>query len=178
MTDWSKIQAEIGSLVWYTAYKMLGNAADAEDCYQEAFIDAYTLSACQRILNHKSLLTRLVIRRAIDMLRQRYRESQLPAIDGLNLDSLTSSLSGPETRAEVSELSEKLRQAIMQLSEKEMLVICLCSMRGLSYKEAGKEMDISPGAVAVFLARTKKKLKRFLSDPSIKVGEEPKHEGP
>ena len=177
MTDWRRIQAETGSLVWYTAYKMLGNEADAEDCYQEAFIAAYTLSAHQRIRNYKSLLTQLVIRRAIDMLRQRRRESQLPIIDGINIESLTGSLSDPETQVEVLELSEKLRAAIMRLSEKEMLVICLCCMRGLSYKDAGKEMDMSPGSVAVFLARTKKKLKRFLFDPSIKAGEEPKYEG-
>jgi hypothetical protein len=38
MTDWSQVVQEHGPLVWRTAYRLLGNEADAADCFQRAFV--------------------------------------------------------------------------------------------------------------------------------------------
>ncbi|MCK5172149.1 MAG: hypothetical protein KAR47_02090 [Planctomycetes bacterium] len=41
--DWQSIVEEYGSRVWRTAYRLLGNDADASDCFQETFLSAYTV---------------------------------------------------------------------------------------------------------------------------------------
>ena len=40
MTDWQAIVRDHGPAVWRTAHRLLGNRADAEECFQETFADA------------------------------------------------------------------------------------------------------------------------------------------
>jgi len=49
VTDWDDIIALHGRAVWRTAYRLLGNADDAEECLQDVFVSAWELSCRQRI---------------------------------------------------------------------------------------------------------------------------------
>ena len=43
MSDWQDILSRDGSAVWQTAYRYLGNRADTDECFQEAFLAAFAL---------------------------------------------------------------------------------------------------------------------------------------
>ena len=43
MTDWEGIVRDEGPAVWRTAQRLLGNAADADECFQETFAAAVEL---------------------------------------------------------------------------------------------------------------------------------------
>jgi DNA-directed RNA polymerase specialized sigma24 family protein len=38
MPDWDEILSPDGPAVWRTAYRIVGNRADADECFQEAFL--------------------------------------------------------------------------------------------------------------------------------------------
>lgn len=70
MIDWQIIIKEHGPVVWQTAYRLLGNHADAADCFQETFVSALEFCQHQRVRNFSALLARLATTRAIDQLRR------------------------------------------------------------------------------------------------------------
>ena len=43
--DWPDIIRQHGPIVWKTAYRLVGNAEHADDCYQETFADAVRQAA-------------------------------------------------------------------------------------------------------------------------------------
>ena len=69
--DWQEILSRDGPAVWQTAYRLLANRADADECFQEVFVDALERSRLQEIHNWGGLLRRLATVRSIDRLRQR-----------------------------------------------------------------------------------------------------------
>src|SRR5947209_3805973 len=84
MTDWPLILAEHGATVWRTVYRLLDHHADALDCYQETFLDAWRFAGREPVADWRSFLVSLATRRATDRLRQRYRDRvRVVAIDGL-----------------------------------------------------------------------------------------------
>jgi DNA-directed RNA polymerase specialized sigma24 family protein len=74
MTDWSFIVAEHGAAVWRTVYRLLDHHADALDCYQETFLAAWRFAQREPVADWASFLISLATRRAMDRLRQRYRD--------------------------------------------------------------------------------------------------------
>ena len=63
--DWQMIVKKHGPAVWQTAYRLLGNHADAADCFQETFVSALKVSRKQRVRNFPALLVRPVTTQAI-----------------------------------------------------------------------------------------------------------------
>ena len=75
MPDWPRIVELHGPIVWKTAYRLLNHEADVHDCFQETFVSALNLSREQSVENWPGLLKRLATTRALDRLRQCYRQS-------------------------------------------------------------------------------------------------------
>ena len=47
MTDWDDILNRDGPAAWKTAWRVLGNRADADECFQEACMAAFEFAAKQ-----------------------------------------------------------------------------------------------------------------------------------
>lgn len=75
MPDWDAIVGQHGRLVWRTAYRLLGNHADASDCFQETFLSALSAARTRRVGNWGGFLQRLATARALDRLRHRRRQA-------------------------------------------------------------------------------------------------------
>ena len=73
MPNWQEIVEREGKAVWQTVYRILGNRADADECFQEAFLAAWEVSRRGQVQNWRALLLRLAAARAVDRLRQRHR---------------------------------------------------------------------------------------------------------
>ena len=157
VTDWEGIVRDHGPMVFGTAWRVLGHAADTEDVVQEVFLEAHRLWRGRTVRSWPGLLRRLAACRAVDRLRQRKITSSL---DGL---ALPSSNGNPETAAIEHELADRLRQALGQLPERESEVFCLRYFEDLSYQQIAETLDITPGAVAQALHKARGKLETMLT---------------
>src|SRR5438552_3261460 len=113
MTDWQGLLNLEGNPVWRAVYRILGNAADAEECFQEVFLAAWQVSQREPVQCWHALLMRLASARAIDRLRQRRRRGGRE--QQTDWDSVPSSLPAPIQAAEEAELLARLRDALVQL---------------------------------------------------------------
>jgi RNA polymerase sigma-70 factor (ECF subfamily) len=163
--DWPGIVARDGPVVWRTVYRLLGNRADAEDCYQETFLSALDFWRRQPVRNSRAMLQRLATARAMDRLRSRYRNPARGTIAsiGQECDETASGNPGPCESAEWAELSAHLRTALATLPAKQADVFCLFSLDGWSYQEIADHLHITLDAVGVLLHRARAKLRQKLA---------------
>jgi len=157
--DWQIIVTECGPLVWRTAYRLLGNHADAADCFQETFLAALELSRRQPVRNMSGLLVRLATTRAIDHLRQRGRHEHWQA-ESRDCDETAGS--GPAAAAQAQEVVGQLREAIGQLPAQEAKVFCLRYLSEMSYRQIARQLGIGINIVGVSLYRAKARLREAL----------------
>src|SRR3954469_9690311 len=108
MIDWDAILAHEGPAVWRTLWRLLGNRADADDCFQETFLAALTFSRAQKVRHWSALLQRLATARAVDRLRARYRmrDALGESAGQSDVDAASSTRPGPVELSAASELSE------------------------------------------------------------------------
>ena len=161
MTDWTTIVDQHGQLVWATAWRLLGNPADALDCYQETFLEAVKVARREPVDNWGALLRHLATARALDSLRARCRRRNRtdPRADPA---ALASCAAGPGQEAEADELAERLRVALAQLPHDQAEVFCLSCMDKLSYREIGERLTLTTNAVGVLLHRARQRLRELL----------------
>lgn len=161
MTDWQEIIKEYGPAVWWTAYRLLGNGADAADCFQETFVSLIDIARRQRVANFAALVKRVATNRAIDMLRQRARNSRINTAQ-FDLDILPVSHMKPMEQLEHRELASRLRQGLAQLPGQQAEVFSLRVLSGLSYRQIAKQLGIKTSAAGVLLHRARAKLHHLL----------------
>ena len=160
MIDWQIIVKKHGLVVWQTAYRLLGNHADAADCFQETFVSALKVSRREHIRNFPALLVRLATTRAIDRLRQRFSNSQVCA-DAADLATVPSANPSPVQEVQTQELAGKLRKALTLLPPQEAQAFCLRYLNDMSYRQIAKELGIKTNAAGVLLHRARTKLRDF-----------------
>src|SRR5262245_44487940 len=161
MTDWPSILAAHGPTVWRTVYRLVGHHADALDCYQETFLAAWRFAERQPVADWVSFLTSLATRRAMDRLRQRYRDrTRLIAIDSVR-DS-ASEAESPLRHASADELLERMRASMAELPDKQAEVFWLSCVEGLSHQQISCRMEIPPGEVRVLMHRARTRLRAIL----------------
>jgi RNA polymerase sigma-70 factor, ECF subfamily len=164
MPDWPEIIEREGGAVWRTAYRLLGNRADADECFQEAFLAALGVARREPVRDWGALLRRLAASRAIDRLRQRYRHGDdRPMADW---DALPCPSPLPSRGVEDAELTESLRAALACLPPKQAEAFCLHHLEDWSYREIAGHLAISVDAVGVLLHRARKRLRELLESSS------------
>lgn len=158
MVDWQVIIKKHGPVVWQTAYRLLGNHADAADCFQETFVSALEFCQRQRVRNFPALLARLATARAIDQLRRRFRRSRSET-DPADWAALQSTNPCPAQRAQQKELTDWLRESLSKLPPQEAQAFCLRYLNDMSYRQIANELDIKTNAAGVLLHRARAKLR-------------------
>lgn len=142
------------------ALAQLGEAADAEDVCQDAFVTALKrIEECRRPDQFASWLLAIVRNRAHDFRRRRSVREALP------LDAALTASGGPDPQreAERSELRDDLAGAMSGLSETQREVVLLHDFEGWSHREIGEKLGISGGSARVHLFRARKTLRERLS---------------
>jgi RNA polymerase sigma-70 factor (ECF subfamily) len=161
MPDWQEIMSTEGPAVWRTAYRLLAHRADADECFQEAFVDALELSRRQEIRDWGGLLRRLATVRSIDRLRQRRRSGIRETEKGR--ESLEIHAPSASQAIEDAELSTRLRAALASIPAKQAQAFCLLALEEWNYREISDAMAISVNAVGVLIHRARKRLQRRLT---------------
>jgi RNA polymerase sigma-70 factor, ECF subfamily len=169
MTNWDAIVASDGPMVWRTLWRLLANRSDVEECFQETFLAALTLSHRETVECWPAVLCSLATARGMDRLRKRYRRGDrgqncdCGSADG-RLAEEASPDAGPVEQAVASELSARLRAALAQLPEKQAEVFYLHALCGWSHREVGQWMATTENAVAVMIHRVRQRLREMLGD--------------
>lgn len=165
--DWQAVVAEHGPLVWQTAYRLLGNHADAADCFQETFLAALQVARRQHVRNLPGLLARLATTRAIDRLRQKTRENR-GRVGECDYPRIADD-ADPLDRIEAKDLARQLRGAIAELPPQEAKVFCLRYLSEMSYRQIAGELQIGVNAVGVSLHRAKARLREALAAVNVRT---------
>jgi RNA polymerase sigma-70 factor, ECF subfamily len=153
-----------------TAFRYLGNAADAEDAVQDALLSAHKhLGQFRGQARISTWLTAIVINSARMQLRKRPRQSQVPLDEhhpdheGLALSELLPDRSpSPEELCRRSELAENVLQLAGQLSPTLRRTFQLRHLDGLSTRETADVLGVAEGTVKAQLARARAKLRLLM----------------
>ena len=156
------IVEQYGGLVWTTACRLVGNRADASDCFQETFLEAVKISRKEPVRDWSGLLRHLATARSLDLLRVRCRERNRTDSTA-DPDVALSRESDPTQEAEASELAERLRAALAQLPAQQAGVFCLSCVDQLSYREIGERLKLTSNTVGVLLHRARQRLQDLLA---------------
>jgi RNA polymerase sigma-70 factor (ECF subfamily) len=139
------------------AYRLVGNASDAEDVLQEAVMGAFEQAG--RFRGHstvKTWLTRIVMRQAARSHRRRARRATGSLPEGMAHDGS----GGPEATA----LRMDVTQALRKLTPDHREVVVLREFEGLSYAEMAETLGLPQGTVESRLHRARQELKELLRD--------------
>ena len=157
------VQAHQG-IAFRTAYLVTGDAAEAEDAAQEAFVKAYRALARFRVgAPFRPWLLRIVANEA----RNRRRSAGRRGAVQLRLASATSSgdaAPSPEAALLDAERRERLLRAVNGLREEERLVVACRYFLDLSEAETAAALDLRAGTVKSRLARALERLRPVLDE--------------
>lgn len=155
--------------VYRTAYRVLGDAAAAEDATQDAFVSAYKHVRAFRGGSFKAWLLRIVTNACYDQLRAKQRRPTA-SLDALllNPDNPTPSVerAAPETPqdfAERQELGATIQRGLATLPNEQRVTLVLVDVEGLSYEETAAALGTNVGTVKSRLSRARAALRDFLT---------------
>lgn len=155
-TDWPAVVREYGPLVWRTAYRLVGNDADAADCFQKAFLGALDLAAAGPVRHWGGALKRLATARALDLLRARHRAA---ARSAALADPPDPRPADPLGDAAAGELAARLRDALAELDPLPAQLFCLVALDGLTNAEAAAALGVTANHAGVLLHRARAALR-------------------
>jgi RNA polymerase sigma-70 factor (ECF subfamily) len=149
------------------AYRMLGNATEAEDVTQETFVRAYTQLATYKSLHKFSTwLLSIASHLAIDQLRRR-RFLALPLEDVPFLEWIVDVGVSPEQSALQGEQQDEIQTYLQRLPSKYRAVIVLRYWYDFSYEEIANALNLTPALVKARLHRARELLARYMQQRNV-----------
>lgn len=140
-------------LVFRTAYRITGNAADAEDVSQIVFLRLFRRDPHGDVLeNEESYLRRAAINAALDVMRSRQADRTVELSD----------LPAEPAHDDPRELRQALGRALAQLKPRPAEIFALRFLEGFSNPQIARMLGISQVLVAVIVHRTRQQLRREL----------------
>ena len=160
------------------AYRLTGNAADAEDVTQDAYVRAWNnFDTYDATRSFEGWLFRIITNRVIDMRR---RQKRVPMYsldtpiqgddDGQPLaHEFASPDSNPEDIVIGPIMEEKLQRALSSLPTDYRTAILLCDVEQRSYQEIADAMDCAIGTVRSRIHRARVMLRKQLESGSVRT---------
>ena len=156
-------------MVYYQAYRMMGEPQGAEDATQEAFISAFKKLKSYRGGSFKAWLLRIVTNACYDELRRQKRRPTTPleplGADDEEIESpnwIADDSESPEDAAARSELNEAIQNCLAELPEDFRAAVVLVDLQGLDYSEAAEAIGKPLGTIKSRLARARSRLRDCL----------------
>jgi len=141
-------------LVFRTAYRITGNAADAEDVLQTVFLRLVRqTSQSDAMENKESYLRRAAINASLDVIRSRQSN---PTVELVELPT-------HRNDGQITELLQALGRALSKLQPRAAEIFALRFIEGMSNVEIARMLGISQVLVAVTVYRTRQQLRKQLA---------------
>jgi RNA polymerase sigma-70 factor (ECF subfamily) len=155
-----QIFREHNAMVFRAAFRVTGNASDAEDVLQTVFLRLCKRTAGAEPVEHlPSYLHRAAVNAALDLVRARQNVRNLP-LDDLEPVLAEPAYRGPDRQQTSAETRNWLRATLARLSPRIAEMFVLRFFEGKDNPEIARLMGTTPGTVAVTLSRTRDRLER------------------
>ena len=152
-------------------YNMTGNSEDASDITQEVFIKAFqSIKQFQGKSSFFTWLYRIGTNTSINFIKKskRQRFVSYESIDetlvGSEILEFLTSKNRTEKRILITEIQEKLNDALQKLSPKHRIVVILHEVEGMNHKDIAEIVKTSEGTVRSRLHYAKKELQIYLKE--------------
>ena len=152
------------SKAYHLALRMCGNAEDASDVAQDAFLAAWRgLPSFRGESGFSTWLYRLVSNAAIDYLRRTKHQRGNVSLDDeeLNLDAPDDSPT-PHEAAEANDLKDAVAKGLKELSDDHRTVLVMREVQELSYEEISETLQLDLGTVKSRISRARNHLRKIL----------------
>ncbi len=157
--------------IYGLTYNMTSNREDAEDLTQEVFMKAF--EALPRFQGKSSFYTwiyRIAVNKTINYRKKRNRKRAL-SLDQFDQDIKTDDVyhelttkGSPLRNISLSELQEKLNEALQHLSEKHRTVVVMHDMQGIPHDDIAKVVGASVGTVRSRLFYARRQMQTELTE--------------
>ncbi len=149
------------------AYHYLGDAHDADEAVQDAFVKVYThITTYREDLPFEVWFTRILVNGCLDLRKSRARRLRwslpmAPTPDAVPTEP-TALDPSPEDRLMSSDRARQIAAAVEQLPERQRTVFTLCQIAEQSTNDVSQALGLSEATVRVHLFRAVRKLRRLL----------------
>ncbi len=143
-------------LIFRAAYRVTGNASDAEDVLQTVFLRLVRLEEMPEVVNLPGYLHRSAVNASLDILRTRKDSTTISLDQSPDYPGIFAG----ENASRSLELQDWLRQALARLNPKWAEMFVLRFVEDYSNREIAGMMKTSAAVVAVVLHRTRALLKK------------------
>jgi RNA polymerase sigma-70 factor, ECF subfamily len=149
------------------AYHYLGDAYDADEAVQDAFLKVFThITTYREELPFEVWFSRILVNGCLDLRKSRARRLRWslpmsPAPDAVPIEPPTPDPS-PEDRLVRSDRARQIAAAVEQLPARQRTVFTLCQVAEQSTNEVSQALGVSEATVRVHLFRAVRKLRRLL----------------
>ena len=168
VSAFNQLVRQYQTLVYRTAFRVLGEAASAEDATQDAFVSAFKHIRGYRGGSFKAWLLRIVTNACYDQLRVKQRrptasleallidpDDPAPGVDRAAPES-------PQEFAERQELGDAIQRGLAMLPTDQRVALVLTDIEGFSYDEVAEATGTNLGTVKSRLSRARAALRDFL----------------
>ena len=136
------------------AHRLLGNATDAEDVFQETCVRIFTnLKQFQPGGNFRAWVYRITTNLCLDKKREASRTAPAKQDEGMN----------PGLAAETREIIRAAERAMVQLPEKQRAALVLRVIEGFPYRTIAEILDTTENNARWYLFEARKQLKQMLN---------------
>lgn len=143
---------------WRVAYRFTGDAAEAEDLAQEAFIRVFEASSRYKpTASFRTYIYRILNRLCLDHIRK------MRPVPTDELLPVTDPAPSPDEAIRRKERDALVQEAVSALPPNQRMAIVLHYFEGLGWSEIADAMGVSSKAVERLLARGRKSLEDRLS---------------
>ena len=147
--------------VYNAAYRMMGNADDAADVTQAAFLKVFEhLDRYDSKFKFFSWIYRITINESIDQLKRRGQQRPLD-------DQQVSRERGPEELADSGVLCTSIQAVLMELQQDHRAVIVLRHFTECSYEQIAEVLQIPEKTVKSRLYTARQLIKRKLEEQGV-----------
>ncbi|WP_024793810.1 RNA polymerase sigma factor SigE [Tomitella biformata] len=161
MPSWDNLVREHADRVYRLAYRLSGNAQDAEDLTQDTFIRVFRSLSNYQAGTFEGWLHRITTNLFLDMVRRRnrIRMEALPE----DYDRVPSNTPDPEQIYHDARLDPTLQLALDSLAPDFRAAVVLCDIEGLSYEEIGTTLGVKLGTVRSRIHRGRHAIREYLA---------------
>ncbi len=157
-TEFEQIYHRYRNLMYHIAYKILGNAEDAEDAVHEAFVylaENFSKISDPECPKTKAYIVTIIESKAIDLYRQKRRRTTVPLEDNI-----------PGIQPDLDRAGD-IARCMAKLPKQYAHVLVLKYSHGYTAKEIGKLLHISPSAAAKLAQRAKARLEEICQEEGV-----------
>ncbi|WP_200799363.1 RNA polymerase sigma factor SigE [Williamsia sterculiae] len=161
MPSWDELVREHADRVYRLAFRLSGNAQDAEDLTQETFIRVFRSLQNYRPGTFEGWLHRITTNLFLDMVRRRakIRMEALPE----DYERVPGNSPDPEQVYHDANLDPDLQSALDSLAPEFRATVVLCDIEGLSYEEIATTLGVKLGTVRSRIHRGRQALREHLA---------------